>query len=244
MKYRNGYLVSDDDVMLLSLNVIEDLAYRVFKDAYLTEEAKMDILDVYLDCRWRKKQDEFVYNEESLKRISEMNDLLIRLTKEAVKTAYEIFRHEMEVNNRSEKKYETIEVIPRLLVPADMYLQYEEPYKGMFTERDERMWKVLNSSYNKKYKWYAILPGTAGFNSYHEDDLEKCIEEDVVWGESLKDRTPEQRSWGCVMNVDREQTSDICFCWSFHNLLDFTNFTMDDILKINEFKMEIEINFN
>ena len=173
-----------------------------------------------------------------------MNDLLIRQTKEAVKTAYEIFRHEMEVNNCSEKKYETIEVIPRLLVPADMYWQYEEPYKGMFTERDERMWKVLNSSYNKKYKWYAILPGTAGFSSYHEDDLEKCIEEDVVWGESLKDSTPEQRSWGCVMNVDREQTSDICFCCSFHNLLDFTNFTMDDILKINEFKMEIEINFN
>ena len=84
MKYRDGYLVSDDDVMLLPLNVIEDLACRVFKDAYLTEEAKMDILDVYLDCRWRKKRDEFVYNEESQKRISEMNDLLIRHPQTAI----------------------------------------------------------------------------------------------------------------------------------------------------------------
>ena len=53
MKYRDGYLVSDDDVMQLPLDVIEDLAYRVFKVAYLTEEAKMDILVVFLDCRWR-----------------------------------------------------------------------------------------------------------------------------------------------------------------------------------------------
>ena len=54
MKYRDGYLISDDDIMQLELEVIEDIAYRVFKDSYLTEEAKLDILDVYLDCRWRK----------------------------------------------------------------------------------------------------------------------------------------------------------------------------------------------
>ena len=51
MKYRDGYLISDDDVMQFDLEVIEDIAYRVFKDSYLTEEAKLDILDVYLDCR-------------------------------------------------------------------------------------------------------------------------------------------------------------------------------------------------
>mgnify|MGYP003504794494 CR=1 FL=1 len=39
MKYRDGYLIADDDVMQLDLEVIEDIAYRVFKDSYLTEEA-------------------------------------------------------------------------------------------------------------------------------------------------------------------------------------------------------------
>lgn len=64
MKHRDGYLISVDDVMQLELEVIEDIAYRVFKDSYLTEEAKLDILDVYLDCRWRKKEKTFVYNEK------------------------------------------------------------------------------------------------------------------------------------------------------------------------------------
>ena len=66
MKHRDGYLISGDDVMQLELEVIEDIAYRVFKDSYLTEEAKLDILDVYLDCRWRNKEKTFVYIEENL----------------------------------------------------------------------------------------------------------------------------------------------------------------------------------
>ena len=106
MKYRDGYLVSDEDVMLLSLEDIEDLAYRTYKDSYLTEEAKTDILEVYLDCRWRKKQQEFVYNDENLKRIADMNHLLIRQTKEVVSTAYEIYLQETQANNLSNKKYE------------------------------------------------------------------------------------------------------------------------------------------
>lgn len=242
MKYRDGYLVSEDDVMQLPVEVIEDITYRAFKDSYLTEEAKMDILEVYLECRWLKRQKAFVYNEENLKRIVDMNELLIRQTKEAVKTAYEIFRQEMEMNERSEKKYE-IEVIPHLRAPFDMYLSDKWPYDGLYTEREERTWEVLNSIYNKKYKWYTILPGTSGFMSYNDRDLDKCIEEDMLWGESLKDNTPEQRSWGCVMHIDREKCKDICFCWPFHNLLDFTHFSMDDILKIKKFKMEIEVNY-
>lgn len=242
MKYRDGYLISDDDVMQLELEVIEDIAYRVFKDSYLTEEAKLDILEVYLDCRWRKKEKTFAYNEENLKRISDMNDLLIRQTKEAVKLSYEIFLQEMEVNKNAEKKYE-IEVIPHLRVPADMYWTYGKTYEDTYTERDERIWEILNSSYNKKYQWYSILPGSSEFISYHDKDLERCIEEDVVWGKSLRDETPEQRSWGCVMNIDREKCKGICFCWAFHNLLDFVNFSMDDILKVKEFKMEIEVNY-
>ena len=33
MKYRDGYLVSNEDVMQLSLEEIEDLAYRTYKDS-------------------------------------------------------------------------------------------------------------------------------------------------------------------------------------------------------------------
>lgn len=242
MKYRDGYLVSDEDVMQLSLDDIENLSYRAYKDSYLTEEAKTDILEVFLDCRWSKKQQEFVYNEENLKRIKMMNDLLIRQTKDVARTAYEIFLQETQANNHSDKKYE-IEVVPQLHVPSTMYWEYQEPYHGTYTERDERIWEVLTSSYNKKYQWYNILPGSSKFLSYQTKELESCIEEDVVWGESLKGETPEQRSWGCVMNIDRKKCKDICFCWAFHNLLDFINFSMDDILKIKEFKMEIEVNY-
>ena len=242
MKYRDGYLVSDEDVMLLSLEDIEDLAYRVYKNSYLTEEAKTDILEVYLDCRWRKKQQEFVYNDENLKRIANMNHLLIRQTKEVVSTAYEIYLQETQANNLSNKKYE-IEVVPQLLVPSTMYWEYKEPYQGTYTERDERMWEVLCSSSNKKLQWYRILPNTSHFRSYQDRDLESCIEEDVVWVESLKGSTPEQRSWGSVMSINYKKTKGICFSWAFHNLLDFMNFSMDDILKVKEFKMEIEVNY-
>ena len=38
-----------------------------------------------------------------------------------------------------------------------------------------------------------------------------------------------------------KKTKGIRFCGAFHNLLDFMNFSMDDILKIKEFKMEIEV---
>ena len=242
MKYRDGYLVSNEDVMQLSLEDIEDLAYRTYKDSYLTEEAKTDILEVYLDCRWRKKQQEFVYNEENLKRMEMMNDLLIRQTEDVVRTAYEIFLQETQANNLSDKKYE-IEVVPQLLVPSTMYWEYKEPYQGTYTERDERMWEVLCSSSNKKLKWYRILTGSDITHSYQDKELENYIEEYFVWGESLKDSTPEQRSWGGVMSVNHEKTKGICFCWAFHNLLDFMNFSMDDILKVKQFKMEVEVNY-
>lgn len=249
MKYWKSYLVSEEDVEKLPVEAVEDMMWRAYEDCYLTPEDKMEILEVYIKCRWHLKQKSFVYNEANLKRIAATNGLLIKQTTEAVELAREIYLQESEENKKSPRPYD-LEVFPQLLVPVDMYHRYgEEAYRGNFTERDERIWQVLNSPYNKQKNYYNVLNcNSFYYNSVDGTDwknakeMERCVE-DMLWGETLKDEDPGKKSWGCVMNIDREKTAGICFCWPFHTLLDFCGLCMEDILKIERFDMEVEVNY-
>lgn len=246
MKYWKSYLVSEEDVKKLPVEVIEELMYRAYEDCYLTPEDKMEILEVYIQCRWSLKQKSFVYDEESLKRIVALNELLIKQTTEVMELAHEIYQQELEENKKLPRPYD-LEVLPRLLVPCYMYNGYdEEAYKGNFTERDERIWKVLNSAYNKQKNYHNLLHCSSFYYNSEEGKEQEEMEgyvEDMLWGHMLKDEEPGVKSWGCVMNVDREKTKDICFCWPFHTLLDFCGFSLEDILKIERFNMEVEVNY-
>ena len=249
MKYWKSYLVSEEDVKKLPVEVVEDMMWRAYDDVYLTPEDKMEILEVYIKCRWRLKQNSFVYNEENLKRMVAMNELLIKQTSEVVELACEIYLQELEENKKSVRPYD-LEVLPKLLVPCYMYDEYdEEVYKGNFTERDERIWWVLNSAYNKQKNYHDLLHYSSlrynsadGTDCNHGREVEQSVE-DMLWGETLKDEEPEKKSWGCVMNIDREKTKEICFCWPFHTLLDFSGFCMEDILKIEWFNMKVEVSY-
>lgn len=250
MKYWKSYLISENDVEKLPVEVVEDMMWRAYEDYYLTPEDKMEILEVYIKCRWYLKQKSFVYNEENLKSMVDINELLIKQTTEVAELAREIYVQELEENKKSPCPYD-LEVLPKLLVPCYMYYGYdEEAYKGNFTERDERIWNVLNSAYNKQKNYYNLLHchsfcynSEEGTEKESAENLERCVD-DMLWGHTLKDEEPGTKSWGCVMNIDREKTADICFCWPFHTLLDFCGFCMEDILKIESFNLEVEVNYD
>lgn len=162
--------------------------------------------------------------------------MLIRQTTDVMTSAWEIFQQEKEENERNGKKY-GIEIIPMLLTPNRMF----GFLANNFTHKEAKIWWILVNGYNgSKENDGNILPPAGEYGLWKE---EFGFEEKLkikLWGFSGFSEPDKEET---IIGLDDEKTNHIRFCWAFHNLLDFINFSMDDILKIKEFKMEIEVNY-
>ena len=92
MKYRDGYLCEYDDLWQLPVEILEDIIIRIYQDSYLSRDAKLDLLKDYLDVRKSKLDKAFLYTDENINRLREMNELIERQSLEAIRTAYRIYQ--------------------------------------------------------------------------------------------------------------------------------------------------------
>lgn len=240
MEYIDGYQA--DCLEQLPVEVLEDVALRIRRDSYLSEGHRDELLKNYLDERRWKLNKSFLYTEENLKRIEEMNDLLTRLALEAVQLAWNIYLENLELKKSGSDLFRPVYITPELIVPTDIYYR-EEGEKRVYTEREVQLWDIMTRL--NPDRWTSILPGgTLCIGTESEDD--ECLEkqqQDVLWG-GVPEEDPEKRSWGCVMNIDHEKTKHICFVWPFHTLLDFSCMALQDVLKINRFNMNIKLEYD
>lgn len=240
MKYFKSYPCQQEDIGRLPVRVIEDMLIRINNDPLLEWQERGELTRKYVEMRWMKKQEDFVYSAENIRRIADMNQLLIRQTTDVLTTAFRILQEEKE-ECRCQGKACKVEVAPRLTVPGRMY-GWMRSEAGKFTEREATIWGILVSSYGEKAgKERSILPNPAEFGrSWKEGKTFSQHLEDTLWGFFLYE-DPELRSWGSGMTIDDEKTKHIVFCWPFQHLMEDECFSMEDILKIDKFDMKIEM---
>lgn len=241
MKYFKSYPYQQEDIEQLPVKVIEDILIRISNDPLLDWQEREELSWIYVKERWQKKQENFVYSPENVQRIAEMNELLIRQVTEVVTTAFEIREQEIEECRRQGKKCK-VKVAPRLMVPNCMY-GWIRNEKNLFTEREAKVWGILASPYDGKAKdARSIMPNAAEFSPWKEGKGFSQHLEDLLWG-PLACEEPDLRSWGDEMTIDYEKTKHIVFCWPFQNFLEHQRFSMEDILKIDKFNMEIKLSY-
>lgn len=236
MKYRDGYLCEYEDLCQLPVDILEDIIIRIYQDSYLSRDAKLDLLKDYLEERKHKLDKAFLYTEENINRLREMNDLIERQSIEAIRMAYRIYQDELTEKATHPDTYVDVEIQPVLKVPGDIY--YQEKPDNIFTEKEERIWEVLCSPYNHNYQINNMLCSTATFYTTQPDTGCESVIRECVYG---CDKDEEFTSWGDVMCLDREKVKDILFVWPYHNIYDFCCFAMTDLFKIKEFKTKIEM---
>lgn len=235
MKYKDGYLCGEEELEQLPVEILEDVIIRIHRDCYLSRDSKRDLLKTYLVVRKWKLDKAFQYTEENLRRLREMNELIERQSVDAIRTAYQVYQEELKVKTACPDEYVDVEILPQLQVPSALY--YDNP-DFVFTEKEERMWDVLCSSYNSGYQTFKMLCSIAVFHTSQPDESCEAVIREYVYG-CAKDEKP--TSWGDVMCLDREKVKDICFVWPFHNIYDFCGFAMTDLLKIKKFDLIIKL---
>ena len=63
MKYLKSYPCQLEYIQQLPLDVLEDIMIRIGDDSYLDKKDKALLLDLYIEQRWWKKQESFVYSK-------------------------------------------------------------------------------------------------------------------------------------------------------------------------------------
>ena len=175
MKYRDGYLCEYDDLWQLPVDILEDIIIRIYQDSYLSRDAKLDLLKDYMDVRKSKLDKAFLYTEENLNRLREMNELIEQQSIEAIRTAYRIYQDELAEKAAHPDTYVDVEIKPILKVPSDIYYNlYREKSDYIFTEKEERIWDILCSPYNHNYRIFDMLCSTATFYTSKLD--EDCVD--------------------------------------------------------------------
>ena len=104
MKYRDGYLCGQDDLDRLPVDILEDIIIRIYRDDYLSRDAKQELLKDYLEERKHKLDKAFRYTDDNLKRLREMNGLIEQQSIEAIRTAYRIYQDELRIASSRKRK--------------------------------------------------------------------------------------------------------------------------------------------
>lgn len=235
MTFKDGYINDIDTLQQLPLEVLEDSILRIHEDKYLSLDTKADLLGDYLYFRKHLLDKHFTYTEKNLQRIAEMNDLLEKQVTEAIHKAWQIYQDELTEKAAHPDIYRNVSISPQLFVPNDLYAMIPEK---VLTEKEERIWNILCSCDNPKYRYNDILTDCGFFltSASIKYDLNMIIRKVVYGCESNEEPTP----WS-IAGLDKKQIKDICFNWPFHNLFEFCGFAMNDILKIKKFNIVIKV---
>lgn len=234
MKFREGYLCSEEDLDKLPVDILEDIIIHIHKDSYLSRDVRDDLMELYLENRKWKLDKAFLYTEENLQRLRDMNALIERQSTAALETAWQVWQDERAEKALHPESYRDVEITPALKVPATLYA---DAPGCVFTEKEESVWDVLCSEDNFKYVHFPMLVSSAPFVTRCPRYDLRAVVRHVVYGcQGDEEPTP----WG-MAGLDWEKIKDICFIWPFHTLFEHCGFAMADILKIEGFNLEIEL---
>lgn len=238
MIFKDGYLFDPDDVERLPVEAIEDTLLRINNDSYLSRDTKCELTDLYLSERNYKLNHRFSFSDENVERIKAANELINQASIKAIKMAWQTYQDLLAKKKAQPEGFVDVAVKPHLVIPANFYDDYKTE---CYTDREEQLWGVLCSTYNKAlHTFHPLHPftgySTRGADNYYEN---KSVEE--VIKECVCNYEEEHPRWGDAWMLCPEKLEDIIFVRPFHNLFDYCQFALMDILKIKRYGIKIQI---
>ena len=230
MKHLKSYPCQLEYIQQLPLDVLEDIMIRIGDDSYLDKKDKALLLDLYIEQRWWKKQESFVYSKDNIARIEEINQMLIRQTTDVMTSAWEICQKEKEENERN--KY-SIKVTPMLLIPNRMF----GFLATNITHKEAKIWWILA---NRHHNERNILPPAGEYGLWKEEFGFGERLNVKLWGFSGFSEPEKEVS---TIGLDYKKTNHIQFCWPFTYLLSLQRFALEDLLKIEKLIPKIEVKY-
>jgi len=238
MIYKDGYLYDPDDVEKLPVETIEDILLRIKRDTYLSRDTKYELMELYLSERQNKLDHQFAFNDRNIERIKAANELIKQASIKAIQLAWQTYQEWLARKKAKPDGFVDVAITSELVIPTNFYDDYKEE---VYTEREEQMWGVLCSPYNKELRTFAPLHpfmgySTRGADNYYENKpVEEVVKECVC---NYEEKYP---NWGDAWALCPKKLKDIIFVRPFHNLFDFCQFALSDILKIKRYGIKIEI---
>lgn len=191
--------------------------------------------------RMMKMNRSWVHNRENAKRISRMNDLLMRAVRKGIKLA-----------KRTSKSLQWMEAVPNTAVyGVEVYIcpewqdsrsdyRYERKYKSSSKERDRLIDDVDNVS--DTHIWNIIA--SVGYGPRY-NGVGSCFEK--LWHDYKNADWDERemigddgQSWDECIHFPAYQ--DVYFTMPFHHLyLDLFDYSFEDLCNINDFRVNIDV---
>jgi len=238
MIYKDGYLYDPDDVEQLPVEAIEDILLRIKSDSYLSRDTKYELTELYLTERQHKLNRQFAFNDENTERIKAANELIKQASIKAINMAWQTYQHLMARKKSSPDNFIDVEICPHLVIPKYFYDDYKTE---VYTEREEQVWGVLCSPYNKQLRTFSPLHPVRPYSTKGTDDFHENMTVEEVVKECVCDYEEEHPNWGDTWMLCPEKLSSIVFVRPFHNMADYCQFALSDILKIKHYGIKIEI---
>ncbi len=236
MKYQDGYIVDADVLAEMATDDLESVVVRLRDDMYISDNRRRELLELYLKARKERLDAAFVYTQSTIEQMKVLNDTIIRQTREVMQLASEIYQSEQAALSEATEEYDSLRVSAQLTIPRKMARHAAEKEYG----KEHDIWSVIAwPERNQKLDFHSVLGSQSTFSMHDEEgfDLEKKIDE-VLYLDAN-----DHSSWADCMDIDRKAVEDICFVWPFHNIYDYCNLAMSDILRIKEFKMKVEVEY-
>lgn len=238
MVLKDGYLYDIDDVERLPLEAIEDTLLRIHRDSYLSLDTKCELMDIYLTERKHKLDHQFSFTDENIERIKAANELIKKASIRAIDLAWQTYQRFLAKKRAQPDGFVDVEISPQLVIPNNLYDDYKTE---IYTDREEKVWGALCSSYNKNLSTFHPLHSFMGYSTIDGDGFHENKSAEEVVKECVCNYDEEHPNWGDAWILCPEKLESIIFVCPFHNLFDYCQFAMSDILKIKHYGIKIEI---
>lgn len=238
MIYKDGYLYDPDDVEKLPVETIEDILLRIKRDTYLSRDTKYELMELYLSERQNKLDHQFSFNDRNIERIKAANELIKQASIKAITMARQTYQDLLARKKAKPDGFTDVEIRPQLVIPKGFYDDYKTE---VYTEREEQVWGVLCSPYNRALQTFAPLHPVMAYSTRETDNFHENKPAEEVVKECVCNYEEKYPNWGDAWTLCPEKLKDIIFVRPFHNLFDYCQFVMSDILKIKRYGIKIEI---
>lgn len=237
MVYKNGYLYDPDDVELLPLEAIEDTLLRIYNDSYISRDTKCELINLYLSERRYKLDHQFSFTDENVECIKAANVQIRDASIKAIEEVWLTYLNFKAVKQAQPEGFVDVEIKPQLVIPTF----YDNHKEECYTDREEQLWNILCSPYNKALRTFHPLHAFRGYSTIDNDNFHENKSVEEVIRECVCNYEEQHPGWGDAWILCPEKLKDIIFVRPFHNLFDYCKFALSDILKIKHYGIKIEI---
>ena len=251
MDMKEGYIVDKEVIAEMSVKEIQRVMLRLDKDEFISDRNRREILGLYLEARKEKLDKEVVYTQQLHDRISEVNDNIIRSVVEGHKKVLTLFR---KYAHNIPAPYNKFEVH---ITYRPEWLKHKDD-NNWIDDDNSRIWRILTGPHNHGLQrvshledWVdsAASDGDTWFQArrFLFGSLSPDKGPDIGEGYELPANGNHRDAWNHQLewiHFPIENLDDIGISWTFHTIFNRAQFSLEDMLRIDRLRYEIELTYS